>query len=225
MIIKHKYLTYKFSFLKLNDIEVQVMPEDFLINRANFYLSLLDFAKRPTGENYDKIKDVIVIFVCMFDPFNENQKLYHFRMYDPKLNMELSPNRRILFLNCKGTKGRVNASVQGYIVAMNGDLSSTEPLVQSVKNDLEKISHNRIEVAKIMELKEKERVRAQYYKKEGIDMERLVGVKKLIRTIIRISNDDATAFNEAKAQYGDYYTDDQLKEFIAEARNRTLQEA
>ena len=68
-----------------------MVPEDYLINRANFYLSLLDFAKRPAGPNYDEIKDVIVIFVCMFDPFDRDQKMYHFRMYDPKLKMELTP--------------------------------------------------------------------------------------------------------------------------------------
>lgn len=62
------------------DIEVQVVPEDYLINRANFYFSLLNFAKRPAGPKYDEIKDVIVIFVCMFDPFDRDQKMYHFRM-------------------------------------------------------------------------------------------------------------------------------------------------
>ena len=164
------------------DIEVQVVPEDYLINRANFYLSLLDFAKRPAGPKYDEIKDVIVIFVCMFDPFDRDQKMYHFRMYDPKLKMELTPNRRLVFLNCMGTKGKVNASVQGYIQAMNGDLSSNEPLVQAVRNDLEVISRDRIEAVRIMDIAEKAKIREEYYKKryreEGLKEGRAVGLQE-----------------------------------------------
>ena len=159
-----------------------MVPEDYLINRANFYLSLLDFAKRPAGPNYDEIKDVIVIFVCMFDPFDRDQKMYHFRMYDPKLKMELTPNRRLVFLNCMGTKGEVNASVQSYIQAMNGDLSSNEPLVQAVRNDLEVISRDRIEAVRIMDIAEKAKIREEYYKKryreEGLKEGRAAGLQE-----------------------------------------------
>ena len=159
-----------------------MVPEDYLINRANFYFSLLNFAKRPAGPKYDEIKDVIVIFVCMFDPFDRDQKMYHFRMYDPKLKMELTPNRRLVFLNCMGTKGEVNASVQGYIQAMNGDLSSNEPLVQAVRNDLEVISRDRIEAVRIMDIAEKAKIREEYYKKryreEGLKEGRAVGLQE-----------------------------------------------
>lgn len=50
---------------------------------------------------------------------------------------------------------------------MNGDFSSDAPLVKAVRNDLEKISHNRIEVAKIMDLKEKQKLRDEYFEKQG----------------------------------------------------------
>ena len=118
----------------------------------------------------------------MFDPFDRDQKMYHFRMYDPKLKMELTPNRRLVFLNCMGTKGEVNASVQGYIQAMNGDLSSNEPLVQAVRNDLEVISRDRIEAVRIMDIAEKAKIREEYYKKryreEGLKEGRAVGLQE-----------------------------------------------
>ena len=59
----------------------------------------------------------------------------------------------------------------------------------------------------------------------GEERERLVGVKKLIAAFIKASVVDDVIFEQAKAQYGDYFTDDELKEFIDEAKDRTVQEA
>lgn len=81
-----------------------------------------------------------------------------------------------------GTKGEVNASVQSYIQAMNGDLSSNEPLVQAVRNDLEVISRDRIEAVRIMDIAEKAKIREEYYKKryreEGLKEGRAAGLQE-----------------------------------------------
>lgn len=63
---------------------------------------------------------------------------------------------------------------------MNGDFSSDVPLVKAVRNDLEKVSHNRIEVAKIMDLKEKQKLRDEYFEKQGQQDERKRNLTKAI---------------------------------------------
>ncbi|CCI87022.1 hypothetical protein [Lactobacillus gigeriorum] len=50
------------------------------------------------------------------------------------------------------------------------------------------------------------------------------GVKKLIDVLIDLSHDDETIFIKAKNKYGQYFSDDELKQFIAEAKNDSLQE-
>ena len=55
--------------------------------------------------------------------------------------------------------------------------------------------------------------------------ERRAGVKKLIDVLIDLSHDDETIFIKAKNKYGQYFSDDELKQFIAEAKNDSLQEA
>ena len=55
--------------------------------------------------------------------------------------------------------------------------------------------------------------------------ERLAGVKKLIIAMMEASLDHTVIFNAAKKQYSQYSSDDELKQFIAEAKNDSLQEA
>ncbi|CCI85639.1 hypothetical protein [Lactobacillus pasteurii] len=47
----------------------------------------------------------------------------------------------------------------------------------------------------------------------------------MIRYVMKTSNNEDAVFDEAKDQYGEYFTDDQLREFIAQAKGKTLQEA
>ena len=42
---------------------------------------------------------------------------------------------------------------------------------------------------------------------------------------MEISTDNRIIFNAAKKQYGEYFSDGELKQFIAEAKNDSLQEA
>ena len=55
--------------------------------------------------------------------------------------------------------------------------------------------------------------------------ERLAGVKKLIATVRSFTADEDVIFNKVKEQYGQYFSDDEIKQFIAEAKNDSLQEA
>ena len=51
------------------------------------------------------------------------------------------------------------------------------------------------------------------------------GVNKLIIAMMDASLDDTVVLNAAKKQHGQYFSDEELKQFIAEAKNDSLQEA
>lgn len=53
----------------------------------------------------------------------------------------------------------------------------------------------------------------------------MVGMKNLIDALIDVDMSDEIILVQAKKKYGDYFTDDELEEFIAEAKGKTLQEA
>ncbi|CCI85096.1 hypothetical protein [Lactobacillus pasteurii] len=41
---------------------------------------------------------------------------------------------------------------------------------------------------------------------------------------LSFTQDDDAILNKVKSQYGNYFSDDELKEFIAQAKGKTLQE-
>ena len=64
-----------------------------------------------------------------------------------------------------------------------------------------------------------------YGREIGEKIANRAGVKKLIDVLIDLSLDDETIFIKAKNKYGQYFSDEELKQFIAEAKNDSLQEA
>lgn len=61
--------------------------------------------------------------------------------------------------------------------------------------------------------------------KRGKEIATHAGIKKLIATIMKFSTDSTIIFDTVKEQYGEYFSDDELKQFIAEAKTDSLQEA
>ena len=61
--------------------------------------------------------------------------------------------------------------------------------------------------------------------KRGKEIATHAGVKKLIATIMKFSTDSTIIFDTVKEQYGEYFSDDELKQFIAEVKTDSLQEA
>lgn len=61
--------------------------------------------------------------------------------------------------------------------------------------------------------------------KRGKEIAARAGVKKLIATIMKFSTDSTIIFDTVKEQYGEYFSDDELKQFIAEAKTDSLREA
>lgn len=47
----------------------------------------------------------------------------------------------------------------------------------------------------------------------------------MIATVMSFTVDEDVIFNKVKEQYGEYFSDDELKQFIADVKNNSLQEA
>jgi len=58
------------------DVEMQKKNRDNLVKRARYYLSANDMDCIKKGEDYQKIRDSFVIFICLFDPIGFGLPLY-----------------------------------------------------------------------------------------------------------------------------------------------------
>ena len=85
---------------------------DFIAQRTRFYHAIIDSRSLKSGQSYDKLKRVFVIFICPYDPFGDDRMIYTIRNHcveNPELPYE--DGARTIFLYTKGRKGRDNESL------------------------------------------------------------------------------------------------------------------
>lgn len=64
------------------DIEMQTIDEEDLPERSRYYQGLMDVATLKPGEPYKNLKDSIVLFICLSDPFSREKAKYEFQNID-----------------------------------------------------------------------------------------------------------------------------------------------
>ena len=83
-----------------------------LPKRSRFYQGIMDLNVLEKGEDYNKLKQSYVIFICTYDPFEKGLSCYEFENIckDDK-ELLLGDERKVLFFNTKGTNVNVSRQV------------------------------------------------------------------------------------------------------------------
>ena len=63
---------------RIFDIEMQTTNQRGLAKRSRYYQGMIDLNTIEKGENYKKLKDSYIIFICTFDPFRKGLAQYSF---------------------------------------------------------------------------------------------------------------------------------------------------
>jgi len=63
---------------RIFDIEIQTTASTNLPKRARYYQSVIDMDNLSQGENYSRLKDSYVIFLCLTSPFRKKRPVYFF---------------------------------------------------------------------------------------------------------------------------------------------------
>lgn len=85
---------------RLYDIEMQTVDEEDLPERARYYQGMMDVATLKPGEPYRNLKDSIVLFICLSDPFNGEKAKYEFKNLDTSdRELELGDRTLKVFFN------------------------------------------------------------------------------------------------------------------------------
>ena len=62
------------------DLEMQTTKEPQLPKRMRYYTDVIDLSDLQSGADYEELKEVYIIFICLKDPFKSNLPIYEFRM-------------------------------------------------------------------------------------------------------------------------------------------------
>ena len=110
------------------DMEMQVSDDAAqLPKRTRYYSSTIDGWLLKGKENYDKLCDSIVLFICPFDPFKRGQKIYTFEhMCKEEPLLTLQDGQQVRFLNTVGVSGSISPELQAVFDYITSDDGETE---------------------------------------------------------------------------------------------------
>ena len=107
------------------DIELQRTSITDLAERARLYSSSMDVGMLDKGESFGNIRTSYVIFLCTFDPFERDEKVYRFStMCEDVQGLPLGDRRYIMFLNSRGSKGSSSLDMDELFRYLNGGVGA-----------------------------------------------------------------------------------------------------
>ncbi len=113
--------------------------------RSRFYHAIIDSRSLKTGEDFGKLKQVYVIFICNYDPFGYDRVLYTIKnrcLEEPE--MEYDDGAETIVLYTKGKKGTISEELRQFLNymentnqknAVNEELQDIQRMVDVVKRD------------------------------------------------------------------------------------------
>ena len=107
--------------------------------RSRFYHAIIDSRSSESGEDFGKLKQVYVIFICNYDPFGYDRVLYTIKnrcLEEPEMNYDDGAETIVLYT--KGTKGTISEELRQFLNymentdqnnAVNEDLKDIQEMV------------------------------------------------------------------------------------------------
>ena len=120
--------------------DVAVFPK-----RSRFYHAIIDSRSLKSGEDFGKLKQVYVIFICNYDPFGCDRVLYTIKnrcLEEPE--MDYDDGAETIVLYTKGKKGTISEELRQFLNymentdqsnAVNEELQDIQRMVDTVKRD------------------------------------------------------------------------------------------
>ena len=116
-----------------------------LPKRTRFYRAIVDGHSLASGEDYGTLKDVYIIIILPYDPFDKKRLIYTIRnMFQEDPSIPYEDGARTIFLYTKGTKGNIPKELQELLHymedtkeknAVNASLQKIQKMVEKVKED------------------------------------------------------------------------------------------
>jgi len=163
---------------RIIDIEMQTSEknQDFG-KRTRYYQGLIDLNHLEKGESYRKLKESYIIFVCTFDPFKLNRKIYTFRnKCIEEENLELNDGTTKIFLNATGTIGDIDSEIKNFLEYV-GTGKVEGNFTCKIDNRLKEIKNREETGVEYMTLE----LWLQDAKDESVFTEKLENLKRLIK--------------------------------------------
>lgn len=132
---------------RIINVEVQTGHKKELPHRSRYYQSVADVNTTPTGAKYRELPDNILIFICTFDPFEENLPRYTFEYTcnESPHRLKLKDGSIRIFLNTKATElTALDQKLQAFYHYLQGGIAESS-LTQEIFSKITTLKNNALE--------------------------------------------------------------------------------
>ena len=132
------------------NVEMQAVQKDALFKRARYYHSQIDMELLRTGAEYVELPNSYVIFICDFDPFEEEKYRYTIQNRCMELNNQVvEDGNTTIFLSTRGTnKDEVPKELVKFLEYVKADLKESmedfeDDFVKKLQGDVSSVKKSR----------------------------------------------------------------------------------
>lgn len=151
-------------------IEMQVVHrKEDLLKRCRYYQDLMDLYHLKQGMKYRDLKDIYIIFICNFDPFNDKLYMYTANRFIRENGEEFQDGTTYVFLNTTGKYGSIQDSLINVLLYFN-DKSITDSYVKQLDDMVQKLKQKEETREKYMMFELKLEDERYYAEKRGIKL-------------------------------------------------------
>ena len=159
-----------------------------LPKRTRYYQAMLDTDMLQKGQDYDELSPTYIIFFCLFDFFEDSQRIYTFKKRClENMEIELADEAAIMFLNTLGTKGDVSPDIQSLFDYINNNTVTSNftrevaDTITEIKNDKKVRDSYMTYEMRMKDIREESLAKGEAKGRvEGIAEEKLATAKRLL---------------------------------------------
>ena len=208
---------------RIFDIEMQTTASVYLGRRIRYYQSMMDGDRiLKAGEYYSQLPDTYIIFLCSEDPSSafsksDNRAVHFFKTIDTKDgSLELNDGSTKVIINSKGDFAGESQELKELAKLMNDEEVSLNEHFIWAQNRVDELNKDRR--SNIVSYERNKNEWLIEGEGQGILKGRAEGLTNLILGFGESGLSDEIIFSQAKKRYGKYFTDEQIKQFMDEAK-------
>ena len=187
------------------DLEMETTNKGNLPKRSRYYQGMIDLNTIEKGENYKKLKESYIIFICTFDPFHQGKAQYTFEnlcLEDKEL--KLNDGAKKVFFNAKDYINAEDEEVREFLKYVNVE-KSDNPFVKEIEDKVAQVKKNeewRLEyVTLLMRDQENQEIGIEIGKELGREEGREEGIRGTVSVLKGMNIPPQTILLKIQEQY------------------------
>ena len=173
---------------RIYNIEMQVVNNRNLPRRMRYYQDVIDLEFLRKSDDYNLLKDTIILFICKFDPFNFKVSRYGFEnkcttfgLFGMNEDLCLGDGTYKTFLNSKDYYIDPNPKIREFLQYVQSNVVTDDELIKKLDARVKKIKQNRKWRNEYMTLRMREKEIAVDNFEKGLSKGRKEGRQKGIK--------------------------------------------